>query len=198
MIIAKTISFLTAELNRFLLLKMNVLSNPAIVMGNVSKAIEDNSSGTASLANQLVVSLVNIEEDRIAKTQENYTRTDSTTLYSNPPLRLNLYILIAANKTDYNRSLEMLGLVMQYFQQYAVITKTTHPNLDSSIEKLLIELYSLNFEQVNHLWSTLGGKYMPSVLYRVRQVIIQEDIVTAEAGFIKEIQISENTKPATS
>ena len=177
---------------------MNVLTSPAIVMGNMSKAIDDNSSGNASMADRLVVSLINIEEDRVSKIQENYVRTESSTLFRNPPLRLNLYILIAANKTDYGRSLEMLGLVMQYFQQHAVITKTTHPNLDDGIEKLLVELYSLSFEQINHIWSTLGGKYLPSVMYRIRQVVLLEDVVTAEAGFIKEIQLSGAMKQADS
>lgn len=197
MIIAKTISFLTAELNRFLLLRLNVLTSPAIVMGNMSKAIDDTSSGNSSMADRLVVSLINVEEDRVSKVQENYLRTESNALYRNPPLRLNLYLLIAANKADYSRSLEMLGLVMQYFQQHAVITKATHPNLDDSIEKLLIELYTLNFEQINHIWSTMGGKYMPSVMYRVRQVVLLEDIITGEAGFIKEIQLSEAVKSPT-
>ena len=55
----------------------------------------------------------------------------------------------------------------------------------------VVDLFSLNFEQVNHLWSTLGGKYMPSVLYKIRQVTIDENLTVSESGFIKTIQLNE-------
>jgi len=58
----------------------------------------------------------------------------------------------------------------------------------------VVDLYTLNFEQVNHLWSTLGGKYLPSVMYKMRQITIDEEYVTGESGFIKEIQLNEKLK----
>ena len=51
----------------------------------------------------------------------------------------------------------------------------------TEIERLVVELYSLNLEQQNHLWGYLGGKYLPSVVYKVRLVRIQEDAVRGEA-----------------
>jgi hypothetical protein len=46
--------------------------------------------------------------------------------------------------------------------------------LDPGIIKLIVELYTLNFEQQNHLWGFLGAKYMPSVMYKARLLSIQE------------------------
>jgi hypothetical protein len=92
-----------------------------------------------------------------------------------------------------------LSYILQFFQYQNVFTPISHPALDSRIQKLIVDLYSLNFEQVNHLWSTLGGKYLPSVLYKVRQVTVDEDITTSEGGFIKQIQLDETLlKPVTS
>ena len=56
----------------------------------------------------------------------------------------------------------------------------------------------MNFEQVNHLWSTLGGKYLPSALYKVRQLTIFEDVEVSESGLIKEIELNGKGKQAVS
>jgi hypothetical protein len=146
-----------------------------------------------------MISLVNIEEDRVSKQQENYVKTDVSTKFKSPPLFLNLYLLISINRNNYAQSLTWLGHIMQFFQFQNVFTPVSHPALDPKIQKLIVELYSLNFEQINHLWSTLGGKYLPSVLYKVRQVTLDEDLVQSESGFIKEIGINEKLKqPVTS
>jgi hypothetical protein len=57
---------------------------------------------------------------------------------------------------------------------------------------LSLDLFSLNFEQINHLWSTIGGKYFPSALYKVRLVTIEDQTNYANGEPIREIIISES------
>ncbi len=71
-----------------------------------------------------------------------------------------------------------------------VFTPFTHPSLDPGIEKLVFELYNLSFEQLNQVWGMLGGKYYPSVLYKMRVISIDEMSIEAEGEPIKEIVIS--------
>jgi len=191
-----TLQFFTDELNKYLILKGVVSSDtPRVVLGNVARAYDtDVLSGADPIANRAIISLVNIEEDRVAKQQENYSKTEFGIAYKNPPLYLNVYMLISVNRNNYAQSLTWLGHILQFFQFQNVFTPITHPSLDSRILKLIVELYSLNFEQVNHLWSTLGGKYLPSVLYKIRQVSLDEDLTVSESGFIKEIQIDDKIK----
>jgi hypothetical protein len=106
--------------------------------------------------------------------------------------------LFSANRTGYPDALQHLSYILQFFQFQHVFTPITHPDLDPRIQKLIVDLCTLNFEQVNHLWSTLGGKYIPSVLYKVRQITIDEDITLSESGFIKEVQINDKViQPVT-
>jgi hypothetical protein len=188
--INESLKFLAEEVNKYLSLKLGVNTDPRLILGNVSKAFDSEGGGTNSLTNKAILSLVNVEEDRLSKQQENYIKTDKGVNYKAPPVYLNLYILFAINRTEYLESLKWLGYILQYFQFQNVFTPLTHPALDGKVEKLVVDLYSLNFEQVNHLWSTLGGKYLPSALYKVRQVTIDEDLITGEGGFIKEIEIN--------
>lgn len=189
--IYETLYFLACEVNEFLDLKLEPNTDPRLKIGNVSRALDDSLSGTNSLTGKAVLSLVNIEEDRVFKHQENFRKTDSTTIYKSPPLCLNLYLLFAVNKAEYEDALKWLAVIMQFFQYQNVFTATTHPNMNPSIQKLVVDLYSLNFEQVNHLWSTLGGKYLPSAMYKVRQITLDEDFMVGETGLIREIQFKE-------
>lgn len=193
-----TLKFLNEEVNKYLSSKMGVLAEPRLKIGNVSLALDNTLTGENSLAGKAILSLVNVEEDKVAKQQENYTRGDVATKYKSPPLYLNLYVMFSINKPEYDDCLKWLGHIMQFFQHQQVFTPITHPNLDPRIPKVVVDLFSLNFEQVNHLWSTLGGKYMPSVLYKIRQISVDEDVVVSESGFIKTIQLNEKMKSPVS
>lgn len=197
----ESLNFLAAEVNNYLDQKLNVpIGGPRLKIGNVSRALDSSlpDSSPHVLKEKAILSLVNIEEDRIARQHENFTKSDTTTIYQNPPVFVNLYILFSINKDDYKDSLIWLSYIMQFFQYQNTFTPLTHPALDSRIEKLMVDLYTMNFEQVNHLWSTLGGKYLPSVLYKVRQVTLNENVTISESSFIKEIQLNEKGKQPVS
>jgi hypothetical protein len=197
--INESLQFIADELNKYLMLKMGPTNDPPrLMLGNVSRLF-DGDAPAALLVNRVIMSMVNVEEDRIAKQQENFVRTDMSTRYKSPPLYVNLYVLFSANRSGYSDSLQHLSYIMQFFQFQHVFTPITHPSLDPRIQKVIVDLCTLNFEQINHLWSTLGGKYIPSVLYKVRQLTIDEDLTVSENGFIKEIQINDKViQPVTS
>ena len=44
------------------------------------------------------------------------------------------------------------------------------------------------------MWSILGGKYFPSVMFKVRQVTMDENAIISESSFIKEIQLNDKLK----
>lgn len=197
--IHESLKFLAEEVNKYLNLKVpNPTSQTRLVVSNISVAGETASSVTPDPKDQAVLSLVNVEEDKVAKQQENYVKSDLTTVYKNPPLYLNLYILFSMNRNKYEDNLVFLGTVIQFFQHQNVFTPVTHPGLDNRIQRLVVDLYNLNFEQTNHLWSIMGGKYFPSVMYKIRQVSLDENLVTGESGFIKEIQLSDKMKAPVS
>lgn len=196
--ISETLNFLAGELNGYLNQKTSVTTDPRVKVGNVARALDNTLTGTFSLEDKAILSLVNLEEDRTVRRQETVVKTATTARYKNPPLQLNLYVLAAIHKDDYQDSLVLLGHIVQFFQFQNNFTPLTHPALDPRIQKLMVELYTLNFEQVNHLWSTLGGKYLPSALYKVRQLTVDEQAITSESGLIREIRLDERTVRAIS
>ncbi len=196
--INESLQFLATEINNYLNNKVpSVDINVArLVVSNISLAAENLPADTISpeMKGKAVLSLVNVEEDRISKQQENYIKSDIKTIYKNPPVYINLYVLFAMNRKSYDESLSILGFIIQFFQQQHVFTPSTHPALDNRIQQLVVDLYSLSFEQSNHLWSILGGKYMPCVMYKIRQLTVDENKVISQSGFIKEIQLNDKLK----
>jgi hypothetical protein len=187
------LNFLLQQVNAYLRMKLDPASNAEFIqLSNISHFGQDEDVGINAASQNAFLSLVNIEEDRISKSQENFVRKENSVVYKNPKVFLNLYALFSVNLNNYTEALKRLSLIIQFFQYRSVFDITNSPSLDPKIEKLLVEMYTLNFEQSNQMWATLGGKYLPSVLYKVRLIGIEEDAIDAESGFIKSIGINEN------
>src|SRR6185503_8855540 len=98
----ETFQFFADELNKYLIVKGVASSDtPRVVLGNVARAYDiDTLGGSEPISNRAILSLVNIEEDKASKPQENYIKTDISTKYKSPLLFLNLYMLISANRNN--------------------------------------------------------------------------------------------------
>ena len=59
---------------------------------------------------------------------------------------------------------------------------------NGSIEKIIFDIVNLNLEQVNQLWTTLGGHYMPSMVYKMRLLTIDERVIQKDGLPIKKIE----------
>jgi len=151
--------------------------------------------------NKIILSLVGIQEDRIGHSVE-YQRRQSNGAFQqkNPEVKLNLYLLFAINTNDsssenssthYKTMLKLLSYVVSFFQAHYFLTPQNSPGLDENIEKLIFELQSLTFEQQNYLWGSIGTKYSPSVLYRVRLISIEDDATAPELPGISALELSE-------
>jgi hypothetical protein len=183
---------LAEEVNKYLNQKMPPanISEPRLVLGNMALAQDQAAPAEAKVDDKAVLSLVLIEEDRVAKQQEHFTKTDTKTQYKNPPLFLNLYILFSLNKIRYADNLQLLGYIIQFFQHQYVFTPITHPGLDSRIQQIVVDMCNMGFEQNNHIWSILGGKHYPSVMYKMRQITLDENLLQGESGLITTISLS--------
>ena len=53
-----------------------------------------------------------------------------------------------------------------------------------------MELYTLTFEQINHLWGSLGGRQIPFAMYKLRLVAVTDNAVIREVPLIEEIGTS--------
>lgn len=164
----------------------------------------------------IILSIVNIEEDKTLKNQSVYLTSSNNqteiTRHKKPTQYLILSLLFSSYNKDLSKYLEginKLKNVIYYFQQNSsfyykddnteLITYDTFlTKTDVQKEhyyKTTMESISLTADQVNQMWSYLGSKYMPSVLYKMRLCFIQESPSIQEKVIKKaKIELWENDK----
>lgn len=186
--INKGLSFLKDQVNAYLRLRSNEsLTDERVVMSNIVDVDQSDQMGLP--INKIVLSLISLEEERVLKSQDHYVRTtDGRTQVVNPEIKLNLYVLFAAHfsNSNYDEALKFLGWVISYFQANSVFDSTSFPSLDPDIRRLVLELYTLPMEQQSQLWQSLGGKFLPSVMYKVRLLAFNEQMATGEITSISQ------------
>jgi hypothetical protein len=162
--------------------------------GNVAQL--DRQEIAAELDNHLVLSLVNLEEERALKNGPVFANTSpSAGVYKNRPVHLNLFLLFAANHRNYATALKRLAQVLAFFQGKQKFTLANSPGAvppQSGIAdfSLAMDLMSLSFEEVNHLWGFLGARQMPFVLYRGRLVTVDDRRIQEGGGRIRDIELT--------
>ena len=196
--ISHALTIVINELDKHLADAETYNSGGSIVkLGNLAEGV----SAEGGLREKLILSMVNIKEERTLKNLPNYVRNDITlsTIYENPPVFLNLQILITATHVNYTNALLVLSRAIRFFQFKNVFTQdnvdpgsitTSAP--DNELDrlesfKLIFDLYSPSMEEVNHLWGTLGGKQYPFVLYMLRMLDLKFKAVQSESGLITEV-----------
>lgn len=158
-------------------------------MGNISEIIND-LNGNAVNAD-VIISLINIEENRISRSPENFIRKDGGILMKNPAIHLYLTLLFTSVRRAgaYGLSLQDLQNVIGVFQKKFVFDHSNTPALNVNIEKLILDMVSLNLQQMHEIWSVLGGRYFPSVVYRMRMVTI-DSVATVNGPLVKEVELN--------
>lgn len=189
--------FLTNELNAYLRLRLGAADQEDKVF--LTGVASDNVLLIPSRS--LGVSLINIEEERVFKEQRSMTlNANHEYEKANPEVKLNLYILICANfeageaedSDTYEEGLKQLSWAITFFQSRSVFTPESSPAmqvLDPDLKKLVVELFSFNFEQLNQFWSVIGANYLPSVLYKVKVLSLREKQIQDSGPPITEITL---------
>ena len=147
-------------------------------------ALVESQDSADELKDKVIISLVNIEEESALKNGLHYRTSpaNGSVRYENPPIYLNLYLLFTVNfPRQYSDALKLLSIIIQCFQgknQFQVNDEM----------QLSLDLYTMTFEQINHLWGSLGGKQVPFVMYKARLVRITDKRPLGTGPLIEEIE----------
>lgn len=123
----------------------------------------------------LGLTVINLEEERTVRSQlPTHVYVNGQHVVREPDIKINLHVLIGANFKLYDEALKYISMVLVFFQSHPVFTPGEYPGLDPAIERLAVELMSPTYEQLNQIWGFVGAKQLPSAVYRMRMVVLQD------------------------
>jgi Pvc16 N-terminal domain len=199
------LEFLSGELKGYIEKKEPAMfkNEIAVVPSSLMKT-----DGTFAVANtqdgksfKIIMTLVNLEEDRIADSQSYFQKQNDKIQFFNTPVNLNAYILFSVLGDNYLSDLRLLSLIISFFQTNPVFDEERFPNMNSKVEpdmgwqqvgKLITNLHSLTMEQQNNMWAAIGAKYMPNVVYKIRTISFTDNEPKMEAPPVTDIRILDN------
>ena len=184
--IRTALEFLQKELESFMVMREQDASYTTGSVVDLKSIILPNGTINITASTHITLMLVSIEEERREGKRPYYIPKDDKNYFRlNPPVELDVCILLAAHNSDYQTALRDLSDVISFFQANPVFTADTYPALNASvsapntkpwqlIERLSFMLHNMTLEQQNFLWAMIGHKYIPSAVYRMKMLTFFE------------------------
>ncbi|AVI50438.1 DUF4255 domain-containing protein [Pukyongia salina] len=181
--ISKALSFLTKFLNQEISLKYGLDTDMVVPssLTNPDGSIADN------VHNKIVLSIINVEHETYVKSSGNFNvKTGNTYGKIAPPVHLNIYLLVSANfdSKNYLEALKMLSAVITVFQANPYFTSDVNPEMQEPLTKLTLEIMNLPVNELSHIWSGIGAKYVPSLLYKMRMITLSDERIKKQTPSI--------------
>ncbi len=186
-LIHKALTFTCTQLDKYVKAKLGELNGEKRV--KLTNLVKQDGTVDHLPQNTVLCSLINVEQEKVANREPYKMIKDGDTFSRrNADLNLNLYLLFVTYFNDYEEDLKFLSHVVTFFQDHNVFI----PDGSEVIQppgKLIFELYTPNFEQINQLWGALGAKYAPSVIYKMKILSIESSVEMEEVESIRRVRL---------
>ncbi|MCR9173187.1 MAG: DUF4255 domain-containing protein [bacterium] len=174
----------------------------SVTLGNVAMidAAESGGSGT-NIENRNLLTVINMSEEGTLKNFPNTHVVGNRVEQRSPVVNLKLFVLFSSNKNQYDQALKDISKIVEFFQGKSVFTQSDtvydrnnvdFDNLDNF--RFYVDLYTPTFEELNYIWGSLGGKQIPSVLYKLTLVQIERPVTNSQSGRVSSMSTNVNLK----
>lgn len=159
------------------------LNESVVVLNNV---IDSDGSLPKINQNKVVISLINIDRETTRPFNvRNQKLENGNYVETRPPEKYNLDILLSSNFDAYSETLKFLNAMIFFFQANGVLDARTSSNIPGGLNKLEFDIEKITYHQMQSLWTAMGAKYQPSVIYKMRLITISGN---ETKGFIPAVE----------
>jgi hypothetical protein len=179
-VIDLALKLITDRLNAHLSALFSV-SEELVAIGPLSDA---EGKPTAESRNRLTLFVTNIAHDTMPRSG---LQRGGQSVDRQPPVHLDIYFMLASGHDPeiYGEGLKLLSAALMYFQANPVMTPRSVPEMPAGLSQLSIEIANLQAQEVGQLWGNLGGRYVPSVMFKLRSVMIDARAVASVTPLIR-------------
>lgn len=171
------VSTLVSQLNEFIRNELGLADDMVIA----SNLMDIKGGALMQIENKVCVFVQNIEEEKMLK---------NTSFQANagmaPPMFINIYVVVAANfpEPNYREALRYISMAIEFFQGKPLFDRSNTADLPLSVDKIALEFYNQSIQDLNNLWSLIGAKYIPSVVYKVKLLPFHQQMIKQDVGKI--------------
>lgn len=187
---------IASELNEYIRNRVDLSRENHVFLSS----IVDGTGNNQSPKDAITITLTSVEEECTNKAQRfNRVQQDSAYTYSEPELRLNLFIIVSVRPEKnsdgidkYTDALSLLSMAAHFFQSHRHFdqSKIQNPKVSDDLRRVIVELRSVGFESQSYIWGIHGGQYLPSLLYKVSVIHIHEDTATKEVPVVETVEVN--------
>ncbi|WP_298922121.1 DUF4255 domain-containing protein [uncultured Roseobacter sp.] len=133
--------------------------------------------------NRLVIFLTNIAHDAVPRSRRDGIAGQ---LSQAPPLHMDVYFMVASGHDAdlYGEGLKLISAALMFFQSKPVFTPLTTPEMPLGLSQLTVEVSNLKTEEIAQVWANLGGRYTPSIMFKMRSILIDAGAITSVVPLI--------------
>lgn len=149
----------------------------------ICNLLEQDGALATTDTNKVIASVINLQrETSMGISPKMEFNNNGRYTQGKAPVFMNIYVLFTSIYTgkNYPEGLKFLSSIIEFIQGNSTLDHQNTPQLSSKIEKLSFELVSLDMNELSQMWGAIGGKCMPSVLYKVRMLTFDQGIIQAE------------------
>jgi len=176
---------LAGDLNRFLKSKHNITEDKVVT----SNLMNSDGSNAVQEPDKIVMTLASIQVDKSQSNVGTYKKTArGRFVKEKAAVNINLIVVFSAYYTseNYLEGLKFISSVIAYFQSQAgSFSPQNLPALNGLVERLQAELITPDSRELSNIWSLLGAKYQPSVMYKIKSLPIKHQLPTTPTPIIK-------------
>jgi len=141
------------------------------LVGDISIHDKNNEAGgEVEIDESIILSLVSIEEENAMKNNYPLKQVGSAFMQEKSAVYVNIFLLFSSKYKNYNTALEAISQVIACFQT----SRKVFFMADGLEQQAIMNLHNLGFENLNNLWTVMGGRYLPSVIYKARILMYQQ------------------------
>ncbi len=203
--IRTALEFIKKELDAYVASRENDPANytPGSIV-DIKALISPNGNINIDGNTHITIMVASIEEEKREGKRPYIIPSDHNTFSKrNPPIEINLFLLLVANSSDYPTALRDLSDIIGFFQSNVVFTEQSYPGLNASvtdpeakpwqlIDRLTFRIHNFSFEQQNNLWGMFGGKYIPSIVYKMNLLTAFDQKSKDDTPAITQLGVLEN------
>ena len=167
-------------LNQYLVNRFG-LDEDIVVLNNLT---DPDGSVSQKNQNKIVITLINLDHETSQQYYGGSIRSNNKVGHINQDVHFNLDVLFAAHFDNYSESLKFLTATVSFFQANNTFNRKNSPTMSQDITALKFEIENASYEKTHNLWSALGVKYQPSIIYKIRHVTVQAGQINAVSSVV--------------